>query len=105
MDRAKLVEELRSEAKRLTMAADLLESDGQVAPAPAAEALPPTSHLPARRQYVSRISGRPAAAKRAYNRRSPYPAAPKKRTMSPETRAKLAAAQKARWAKVKGVAS
>lgn len=52
----------------------------------------------------------PATGKRKYTRKAPAasaaaPAAPKKktakRTMSPEGRARIIAAQKARWAKVK----
>jgi hypothetical protein len=59
----------------------------------------------ARLQEVRAIlSGAVTTAKRGYKARAVAPAKANKRILSPEARAKIAAAQKARWAKAKKAA-
>lgn len=52
----------------------------------------------------SKGAGRPAASATGRGRRSAGAGAPKRRTMSAAARRKIAAAQRARWAKVKAAA-
>lgn len=84
MDRKEIAKQLRDEAKRLTMAADLLETEE------------PVSENPFGEEVTGRNPFESPAPKPA-----PMPTQPHRKPLSPETKRKMAEAQQRRWAALK----